>query len=219
MPKGYTIMSYRNLSIEQPISDLLLDARVAHSLTKQTRWPPMTPSTSSRSGYTGFWRASLSLSCTLLAPPSSIAKGTRLRRVSYQARAIDARQHEGGCFRKSNTGQGERRRKQRNRNRSLSLQVVENSKLTPSRDASIPRTRYALVASVNHLCWAFLLIPLSSDCSEAETEPQGYSAPTPIPSRNRIALSIASRPPMLPLAPDDAADRPEKTTTMAVAVI
>jgi hypothetical protein len=39
------------------------------------------------------------------------------------------------------------------------------------------------VAKANHLCCAFLLIPGSSDCSDADTEPQGYSAPTPIPSR------------------------------------
>jgi hypothetical protein len=39
----------------------------------------------------------------------------------------------------------------------------------------------ALVARANHRCWAFLLIPGSSDCSDAETDPQGYSAPTPIP--------------------------------------
>lgn len=38
-----------------------------------------------------------------------------------------------------------------------------------------------LVARANHRCWAFLLIPGSSDCSDAETDPQGYSAPTPIP--------------------------------------
>ena len=38
-----------------------------------------------------------------------------------------------------------------------------------------------LVARANHRCWAFLLIPGSSDCSDAETDPQGYSAPTPMP--------------------------------------
>ena len=38
-----------------------------------------------------------------------------------------------------------------------------------------------LVARANHRCWALLLIPGSSDCSDAETDPQGYSAPTPIP--------------------------------------
>ena len=42
----------------------------------------------------------------------------------------------------------------------------------------------ALVARANHRCCAFFEIPSSSDCSEAATEPQGYSAPTPIPSRN-----------------------------------
>lgn len=41
-----------------------------------------------------------------------------------------------------------------------------------------------LVASANQRCWAFLLIEDSSDCSEAETDPLGYSAPSPIPSRN-----------------------------------
>jgi hypothetical protein len=46
--------------------------------------------------------------------------------------------------------------------------------------------RYILVASANHLCWAFLLTPFSSDCSEAATDPQGYSAPTPMPSRNLL---------------------------------
>ena len=40
-----------------------------------------------------------------------------------------------------------------------------------------------LVARANHRCWAFLWMPFSSDCSEAETDPQGYSAPTPIPKR------------------------------------
>lgn len=38
-----------------------------------------------------------------------------------------------------------------------------------------------LVARANHRFWAFLLIPGSSDCSDAETDPQGYSAPTPMP--------------------------------------
>lgn len=42
---------------------------------------------------------------------------------------------------------------------------------------------YSLVARANHLCCAFCETPDSSDCSEAATEPQGYSAPTPIPSR------------------------------------
>ena len=36
---------------------------------------------------------------------------------------------------------------------------------------------------------------------------------------NLIALSIASIPPRLPFAPDEAAERPEKTTTIAVADI
>lgn len=40
-----------------------------------------------------------------------------------------------------------------------------------------------LVASANHLCCAFCETPDSSDCSEAATEPHGYSAPTPIPTR------------------------------------
>lgn len=42
---------------------------------------------------------------------------------------------------------------------------------------------YSLVASANHRCWAFLATPSPSDCSAAATEPQGYSAPTPIPSK------------------------------------
>ena len=42
---------------------------------------------------------------------------------------------------------------------------------------------YSLVARANQRCWAFLLMPGSSDCSDAATEPHGYSAPTPIPSR------------------------------------
>jgi hypothetical protein len=42
----------------------------------------------------------------------------------------------------------------------------------------------SLVAKANHLFWAFFAIAGSSDCSDAETEPQGYSAPTPIPKRN-----------------------------------
>ena len=40
-----------------------------------------------------------------------------------------------------------------------------------------------LVAKANHRCWARLLIPGCSDCSDAETDPQGYSAPIPIPNK------------------------------------
>ena len=43
---------------------------------------------------------------------------------------------------------------------------------------------HSLVAIANHRCCAFLLTPGPSDCSEAETEPQGYSAPMPIPRKN-----------------------------------
>ena len=41
-----------------------------------------------------------------------------------------------------------------------------------------------LVAKANHLFCLFLATPSSSDCSDAATDPQGYSAPTPMPSRN-----------------------------------
>jgi hypothetical protein len=41
-----------------------------------------------------------------------------------------------------------------------------------------------LVAKANHLFCVFLATPSSSDCSDAATDPQGYSAPTPMPSRN-----------------------------------
>lgn len=51
---------------------------------------------------------------------------------------------------------------------------------TTTRDA---RDGFALVARANHRCCAFFAIPSSSDCSEAATDPQGYSAPTPIPRR------------------------------------
>ena len=79
--------------------------------------------------------------------------------------------------------------------------------------------------------------PDSSDCSEAATEPHGYSAPTPIPRRKlgsinlrncskwrgttayRQALSMASIPPRLWWAPDEAADSKEKKATMPVAAI
>ena len=47
-----------------------------------------------------------------------------------------------------------------------------------------------LVARANHRCWAFLLIPGSSDCSDAETDPQGYSAPTPIPIKKLNITSV-----------------------------
>ena len=98
---------------------------------------------------------------------------------------------------------------------------------------------YLLVARANHLCCAFLPTPDSSDCSEAATEPNGYSAPTPIPRRKlgsiklrncsewrgttltayRQALSMASIPPRLWWAPDEAADSKEKKATMPVAAI
>ena len=93
----------------------------------------------------------------------------------------------------------------------------------------------SLVARANHLCCAFLLILSPSVCSEADTEPHGYSAPTPIPSKNlrvywyqrltragtthRHALSIANIPPKLPWAPDEAAERAEKKATIPVAAI
>jgi len=44
----------------------------------------------------------------------------------------------------------------------------------------------SLVAKANHRCWARLLIPGCSDCSDAETDPQGYSAPIPIPNRKLV---------------------------------
>ena len=96
---------------------------------------------------------------------------------------------------------------------------------------------YLLVARANHLCCAFLPTPDSSDCSDAATEPHGYSAPTPIPRRKLIpsimrehfeedgasayrqALSMASIPPRLWWAPDEAADSREKKATIPVAAI
>jgi hypothetical protein len=45
-----------------------------------------------------------------------------------------------------------------------------------------------LVARANHRCCAFLAMPSSSDCSDAATDPQGYSAPTPIPRRKLIPV-------------------------------
>lgn len=79
-------------------------------------------------------------------------------------------------------------------------------------------------------------MPSCSVCSEAETEPQGYSAPIPIPIKKlciavgddavirnqptyRQAQSIAIIPPKLPFAPEEAADKPAKTATIPVAVI
>jgi hypothetical protein len=97
-----------------------------------------------------------------------------------------------------------------------------------------------LVARANHRFWAFLEIPGSSDCSEADTDPQGYSAPTPIPRKklggtnqvncvslpcsgsiaaHRITLSIVNKPPTLPLAPAEQADKKENRATMPVALI
>lgn len=101
------------------------------------------------------------------------------------------------------------------------------------------RLTYVLVARANHRCCAFFAIPSSSDCSEADTDPQGYSAPTPIPRKNlvtresvlwnkikatagniyRITTSIVNNPCTLPLAPSDAAESAEKNATMPVAVI
>jgi len=49
---------------------------------------------------------------------------------------------------------------------------------------------FSLVAKATHRCWARLLIPGCSDCSDAETDPQGYSAPIPIPSRKLISGTI-----------------------------
>lgn len=97
----------------------------------------------------------------------------------------------------------------------------------------------SLVARANQRFCAFLAIPSSSVCSDAATEPHGYSAPTPIPSSKlwqawddrddsiavklldtyRMTLSITSVPRTAPCAPSDAADRPEKRNTIPVAVI
>lgn len=49
---------------------------------------------------------------------------------------------------------------------------------------------HALVARTNHLFWARLLIPSSSDCSEAATEPHGYSAPIPMPSKKLSSMVL-----------------------------
>lgn len=78
-------------------------------------------------------------------------------------------------------------------------------------------------------------MPSCSVCSEAETEPQGYSAPTPMPSKNLIitfrfsdkllrtkylqAHNISSIPLTLLFEPVDAADNTEKRATIAVADI
>lgn len=80
-------------------------------------------------------------------------------------------------------------------------------------------------------------MPGSSDCSEAATEPHGYSAPMPIPRRklreyssglrprskwgetHRHALNMASMPFTLWCAPLDAAESAEKRATMPVASI
>lgn len=53
--------------------------------------------------------------------------------------------------------------------------------------ASSTRGFFVLVASANQRCCAFFAIPSSSDCSEAATDPQGYSAPTPMPRRKLMA--------------------------------
>jgi len=100
------------------------------------------------------------------------------------------------------------------------------------------RYRFALVARANHRFCAFFEIPSSSDCSDAATEPQGYSAPTPIPRRklipaaelatrslfrdvwtHRQAQSMASIPLALWWAPADAAESPENKATIPVAAI
>jgi len=52
------------------------------------------------------------------------------------------------------------------------------------------RDGFALVARANHRCCAFFAIPSSSDCSEAATDPQGYSAPTPIPRRKLYPADV-----------------------------
>lgn len=77
---------------------------------------------------------------------------------------------------------------------------------------------HPLVDNANHRCCAILEIVGSSDCSEAATEPHGYSAPMPMPTTNlgevmyetsghtcaaggeptdRIALNMDSMPPTL----------------------
>jgi hypothetical protein len=64
---------------------------------------------------------------------------------------------------------------------------IQNQSLNldrPSANVSRNDRELVLVAKANHLCWAFLAISFSSDCSEAATDPQGYSAPIPIPRKN-----------------------------------
>lgn len=53
-------------------------------------------------------------------------------------------------------------------------------------------SRNLLVARANHLFCAFLAMPSSSDCSEAATDPDGYSAPIPIPRKNLSCLQFAN---------------------------
>ena len=47
-----------------------------------------------------------------------------------------------------------------------------------------PKSIILLVARANQRFWAFFETFSPSDCSEAATEPQGYSAPTPVPRKN-----------------------------------
>lgn len=95
---------------------------------------------------------------------------------------------------------------------------------------------YSLVARANQRFCAFFAIPSSSVCSEAATEPHGYSAPTPIPRRSlnkleqrltinvwkrtyRMMLSMTTVPRRLSWAPSEAADKPENRKTIPVAAI
>jgi hypothetical protein len=70
-----------------------------------------------------------------------------------------------------------------------SIMVSMEVRKYQNRRLEMPEVFRALVARANHLCCAFFAIPSSSDCSEAATDPQGYSAPTPMPRRklHRIA--------------------------------
>lgn len=52
--------------------------------------------------------------------------------------------------------------------------------------SAMPERNHALVAKTYHRCCARLLMPGDSENSDAETDPQGYSAPIPTPRRKLL---------------------------------